>query len=144
MCTNQEMVETMAREGYARDTQCFLRGMRRKVPHARRWVALKESQNAVPRAGGLWFDFYTASTEGCAEGRRFKTHEMGSLAPIVVWIKMKKDKKWRRMGRYIFGRVRGEVHVVKKAWQDAHDGQRTARVPSCSVSECRYTGRYMV
>ena len=114
MCTNQEMVETMAREGYARDTQCFLRGMRHKVPHAQRWVALKESQNAVPHAGGLWFDFYTASTEGCAEGRRFKTHEMGSLPPIVVWIKMKKDKKWRRMGRYIFGRVRGEVHVVKK------------------------------
>lgn len=114
MCTNEQMVETMAREGYARDTQCFLRGMRHKVPHARRWVALKESQNAVPHAGGLWFDFYAASTEGCEEGRRFKTHETGSMAPIVVWMKKKEDKKWWRMGWYTFGPVRAEVHVVKK------------------------------
>jgi hypothetical protein len=124
------MVAEMAGEGFARDTQCFLRGNRTLVPDDQLWVAIKEGQNAILSEADMSVDFYFALTDGTKRTKDFKIHAVGSRAPIVLWMKRRQTNKWHKLGKYTLGPIRDEHHDVIKRGKPYHTAiaRRATRV----------------
>lgn len=123
--TNDQMVAQMVGEGFARDTQCFLRGNRTSATDDKLWVALKEGHNAVAdMEGGIdmrfEFDDDLRSINGTPRTRTFMDQEVGSWPPIWVWMKKRATKRWHRMGRYTLGPIRREHHDTIKRGRPHH------------------------